>query len=117
MRGPPITVTCECGEVRRLRYGERWACERCGRRWNTEQIPTEEYRGLVRDLRKYRFEAIAAALALAGALLIVALLVNQALVLAIPIVLGAVAIFSGPYWKRKVRRRVASRPRWDLHPE
>ena len=24
LKGPPITVTCECGEKRELAYGERW---------------------------------------------------------------------------------------------
>ena len=28
-RGPPITLTCDCGERRYLRYGERWTCEKC----------------------------------------------------------------------------------------
>ena len=32
LRGPPIAVTCECGEKRDLRYGEEWTCESCGRR-------------------------------------------------------------------------------------
>ena len=117
MRGPPITVRCECGESRSLRYGERWTCERCGRTWNTEQIPASEYRGLVRSLRRLRWAAVGAALVLGGALVVVALLVNQALVFIAPIVLAAIAIFSGPFWKRKVRRTVAERPSWHLEPE
>ena len=42
-RGPPITVTCDCGEKRHLRYGERWTCEKCGKTWNTNRIPVEQY--------------------------------------------------------------------------
>src|SRR3712207_76550 len=38
VQGPPITITCECGEKRALRYGTRWTCERCGRTWDTNQI-------------------------------------------------------------------------------
>ena len=117
MRGPPITVRCECGESRSLRYGERWTCERCGRTWNTEQIPADEYRGLVRSLRRLRFGALAGAAVLAAVLLAIALMVNEALVFMIPIVLGAVAIFYGPFWKRKVRRLAAERPRWHLEAE
>src|SRR5437870_2590340 len=42
MRRPPITIRCECGESRDVAYGELWRCERCGRSWNTQQIPAEE---------------------------------------------------------------------------
>jgi hypothetical protein len=117
MRGPPIRVTCECGEVRSLRYGERWECESCGRRWNTEQIPVDQYRGLTRDLRRYRFETIGAALVILAVLVPLAIFVNEGLIFAIPILLGLAAILYGPFWKRKVRRRIAERPRWNLEPE
>jgi hypothetical protein len=117
VRGPPLTIRCECGETKSLRYGERWTCERCGRRWNTDRIPVDEYRGLVRDLRRYRLEAVGAAVAIVAVLIPLALLVNAALVFAVPLVLAFAAIFYGPRWKRKVRRRIASRPRWELHPE
>ena|SRR5215210_1425241 len=117
MRGPPITVTCECGEARSLAYGERWRCERCGRVWNTEQIPVDEYQGLTRDLRRYRFETVGAALVVLALLLPLAFFVNEGFVFLIPILLALVAILYGPFWKRKVRRRVADRPRWELEPE
>jgi hypothetical protein len=117
MRGPPIRITCECGEARSLPYGERWKCERCGRRWNTEQIPAEDYRTFVRAIRRDRLVPIAIAAVIAAALLTVALVVNQGLVFTIPILLAFLAIFSGPFWKRRQRERIADRPRWELHPE
>jgi hypothetical protein len=117
MRGPPITVTCDCGEVRALRYGERWTCESCGRRWNTEQIPAAEYGGLVRDLRRYRLQMVGAAVLAAAVLVALVLFVDEALVLVVPVFFGLAAILYGPVWKRKVRRRIAERPRWQLHPE
>lgn len=117
MRGPPIRVTCECGEVRSLSYGERWECEQCGRRWNTEQIPAEEYRGLMRDLRRYRLETIVAAVAILAVLIPLAVFVSESLIFMIPILLAVGAILYGPFWKRKVRRRIAERPRWELEPE
>jgi hypothetical protein len=117
VRGPPIKVTCECGEVRSLGYGERWTCERCGRRWNTEQIPAEDYQGLVRDLRRYRLQIVGVAAVAAVVMLALVFFVNEALVFVVPVFLGAAAIFYGPVWKRKVRRRIAERPRWELHPE
>ena len=54
LRGPPIAVTCECGEKRDLRYGEQWRCERCGRRWDTTQIPAEQYEAIRRTQLRFR---------------------------------------------------------------
>jgi hypothetical protein len=117
VRGPPISVTCECGERRSLRYGERWTCEKCGRKWNTEQIPAEEYRQLVRDLRRPKLVALGGAAVFAAAVTALALATDLGLLFALPILLGAIAIIAGPPWKRWVRRRVAERPRWELHAE
>lgn len=117
MRGPPISITCDCGETANVRYGERWQCPSCGRAWNTEQIPIEEYRGILRELRRYRLAAIGAALAVLAAYLPLVLLVAPGIILTAPILLGALAILLGPFWKRRVRRAIAKRPRWDLHPE
>jgi len=42
-KGPPITVTCDCGERHELFYGERWTCPGCARAYDSGQIPAEEY--------------------------------------------------------------------------
>jgi hypothetical protein len=34
-----------------------------------------------------------------------------------PILLGGLAIVAGPFSKRRVRRAIAERPRWELGPE
>jgi hypothetical protein len=117
VRGPRITVTCECGEKRSLRYGERWPCEACGRTWDTGQIPADEYRGFARDLRRPKLVALGVALALAGVIAIVALFTTLGFLFTLPFILGGVAILAGPPWKRWVRRRMARRPSWELHPE
>lgn len=117
MRGPPITITCECGQAASLRYGERWECPSCGRRWNTEQIPVEEYRGLLRELRRYRLAAIGAALAVLVAYVPLVVFVDEGIIITAPILLAGLAILLGPLWKRRVRRVIANRPRWELHPE
>lgn len=100
-----------------MRYGERWKCERCGRRWNTEQIPVEEYQGLMRDLRRYKLQMVGLAVLIAAVLLPLAFLVNEGLIFVVPVLIGAIAIFYGPVWKRRVRRRIADAPRWNLQPE
>ena len=117
MRGPPIRITCDCGEAASLRYGQRWECPSCGRRWNTEQIPADEYRGLARELRRYKRFAIGAALAVLVLYIPLVLLVSEGIILTAPILLAGLAILGGPFWKRRVRRAIAQRPRWQLHPE
>ena len=63
MRGAPITIRCDCGQVERVPYGQRWVCPDCGRRWNTEQIPAEEYWGIMREMRNYRLQVVGVSLA------------------------------------------------------
>ncbi|HET6658186.1 MAG TPA: hypothetical protein VFG61_09840 [Gaiellaceae bacterium] len=117
MRGPPIHVTCDCGAERDLRYGEKWECERCKRTWNTEQIPPGEYQGLVADLRRLRVGAMLIAALAVAAVLLLAYFVSPGFLFIGPIVLALAAILLGPLWKQRVRRVVAERPRWELHPE
>lgn len=117
MRGPPITIRCECGELRHVPYGERWQCERCGRRWNTAQIPAEEYWGIMREMRRFRLGAIGVALVLGVTFALLAFLVSQSLLLLLPVVLAGWYIWYMPWWRRKLRRRARSLPKWQLHPE
>ena len=71
----------------------------------------------MRDLRRLRLATLAVAVPLAGGLVVLALLVNEGLLLTVPILLAFAAILAGPYWKRKMRERIARRPRWELRPE
>ena len=116
MRGFPIHVTCECGNEQSLAYGERWKCDVCGREYDTAQIPEDEYRGLLRDLRRYRLEMVGAALLIAAIFVPLAIFVNMGIFFVLPFLLAFGAIFYGPVWKRRVRQRIAERPRWELHP-
>jgi hypothetical protein len=117
VRGPPISISCECGEARSVRYGEVWECERCGRRWDTNQIPADEYLGVHRAMRRWRLVAIGAALAVLAAYLPLALVAGTGILLTAPILLAGAAILLGPLWKRRVRRVIAERPRWELRPD
>lgn len=117
VRGAPVTIKCECGEFRDIPYGEAWQCETCGRRWNTNQIPADEYWALMRDMRRYRLSVIAIALGLAVVFALLALFVAESLVLLLPVVLAGWFLFYMPFWRRKVRRRARSAPTWSLRPE
>lgn len=117
MRGAPISITCECGEFRRVPYGERWRCESCGRRWNTTQIPADEYWGIMREMRRYRLSVIGVAVAIAAAFGLLAVFVAERLFMVLPLVLAAWFILYMPWWRRKVRRRARTLPKWQLTPE
>ena len=117
MKGPPITIACDCGEMRHVDYGETWQCEKCGRRWNTNQIPSDEYWGLLKDMRRLRLAVVGIALGLTLVFGLLALLVSQSLLLLLPVVLAGWFIWYMPWWRRKVRRRARSTPKWNLRPE
>ena len=117
MAGPPITVTCQCGQARHVPYGETWQCEGCGRRWNTAQIPAVEYEGIIREMRRFRIVVIAIA---AGIALLFALLwafVGQSILVLMPIVLAGWFLVFMPWWRRRIRRRARNLPSWQLRPE
>jgi hypothetical protein len=116
MGRPPITITCECGEVRRVPYGERWTCERCGRSWNTQQIPVEEYDGLLRRVRRHKIEAVAAA-AIALAVFVPLIVMSARFILLLPPAMMVWLFVFLPYWRRRYRRTAHDAPRWQLHPE
>jgi hypothetical protein len=117
MAKPPITITCECGEVRRLAYGERWQCETCGRSWNTLQIPPEEYQGLLRRMRRHKIEVVATAVVAVVTLLLLIAVVSPRFIAFIPLAMAAWLFFFLPYWRRRYRRTAHEAPRWELHPE
>ena len=117
MRGPPITVRCECGEVRHVPYGERWTCEQCGRTWNTAQIPAEQYDAIMRDMRNLRLAVIGVAVGIAAVFGLLALFVSESLFVLLPVVLAAWFILYMPRWRRQVRQRARTLPTWDLHSE
>lgn len=117
MRGPPITIACDCGEMRHVPYGETWQCEKCGRRWNTNQIPSDEYWGILRDMRRLRLSVIGIALGFAVVFGLLGILVAQSLFLLLPVVLAMWFILYLPWWRRRVRRRARSTPKWSLRPE
>ena len=52
VRGALITIRCDCGGIGYVPYDVRWECPTCHRRWNTGQIPAEEYWGIMRGMRR-----------------------------------------------------------------
>jgi hypothetical protein len=117
MRAPPITVACDCGEMKHVPYGETWTCAACGRRWNTAQIPAEEYWGIMRDMKRMRLSIVAIALGFAAVFGLLALFVAPALFLLLPVVLAGWFLWYMPWWRRRLRKQARNLPKWNLHPE
>jgi Flp pilus assembly protein TadB len=117
VRGAPITVRCDCSEVRRVANGERWTCERCRRTWNTAQIPADTYWGIMREMRRYRLSVIGVAIAITAVFALLGVVAGAQFFTLVPLVLGFWFLWYMPFWRRKVRRRARSLPRWQLRPE
>jgi hypothetical protein len=118
LRGPPITITCECGEKRNLHYGEEWRCERCGKRWDTRQIPAEQYEAIRRLQWRFRRVPIVLGL-LVAALAIFFTLTGNIFNVFVLLPLAMVVWFSfvRPVHQRRYRRAIADQPRWELRPQ
>ena len=117
-RDPPIAITCECGERRNLRYGERWRCEQCGRTWNTSRIPADQYAAIRRTQSRFRWTATAVFL-LAVALITVSILIGRAYGGLVLVAFGGI-IWKTALWPRIRRRymeKVAAVPKWEIKAE
>ena len=117
MRGAQITVRCDCGDIGYVQHGERWTCRKCGRRWNTAQIPADEYWEIMRDMRRLRFTVIGTALTLVVPIAALAPFAGIRILLLLPIVMSFWFMFYMPRWRRQVRERARNLRRWKLHPE
>jgi hypothetical protein len=118
LRGPPIAVTCECGVKRDVRYGEAWRCDRCGRRWNTTQIPAQQYEAIRRTQLRFRVLPVLYGLVVAGTAIFFTLTGNVfSVFILLPMAMMTWFIFVRPAHRRRYRRAIADLPRWTLRPE
>ena len=117
MAKPPITIRCECGAQRDVAYGERWTCETCGRSWNTQQIPAEEYDDLLRRVRRHKLEAFGAAAVSAAVLVPLIVFVSGRFFAFVPVAMALWLFVFLPAWRRRYTATARGAPRWELHPE
>jgi hypothetical protein len=116
--GPPITLTCDCGEVRRVRYGERWTCEKCGRTWNTRRIPIEQYAAIRSTQLRYRRAPLA--ISLFSLLSVIGcILIGKAFggLIIVGVIATTWSMFFRPIHRRKYRQALADLPTWKIKPE
>jgi hypothetical protein len=117
-RGPRITVTCKCGAVSYLQYGEEWTCDKCGKHWNTRKIPLEDYM----EIRRVQIRArrIPIAISILSLICVVAFIVaGKAFGGLILVAFAATAwsMFARPFHKRRYREAIAKLPSWEIEPD
>ena len=116
--GPPITLTCECGEKRELRYGEEWTCESCGRRWDTNQIPAEQYKAIRNTQLRFRVLPVLYGLTVVGLAAFFTLTGNIfSVIILLPFSMLLWFYFIQPFHRRRYRRAIAELPKWQLRPD
>jgi hypothetical protein len=118
LRGPPITVTCECGSKHDLAYGDRWTCENCGRAYDSNRIPREEYDVIRRTQLRFRVLPVALGLAVLALAVFFTLTGNVfSVFFLLPVGLMLWFVFLRPLHRRRYRAAIADLPRWDLRAE
>jgi hypothetical protein len=117
--GPPITVKCECGQQRDLKYGEQWQCEQCGRQYDTRKIPMEEYAAIRRTQVRYRLFPIGAGLLLLAAMIVFFIEGRTfGAIIIVPFMLASWASFGRPFWRARYRRALSKgSPTWTIEAD
>ncbi len=118
LRGPPITLTCECGERADVPYGEAWDCPACGRRYDTARIPSEDYERIRRTQLRFRILPIAYALFVSAVAVFFLVTGNEfSIFFWLPVSLMAWFMLIRPVHRRRYREAITDLPRWDLRAE
>lgn len=114
MFAPPVTLTCECGAVERVKYGERWTCPSCGRSYDTSRIPLDAYRTRTRIVSRYRLLTLGPLAVLAAVLVPLVVFVDASLLYLLGVLAFAYILLFLPLVRRRARRSIPDDPRWDL---
>jgi hypothetical protein len=119
MKEPGITLRCDCGAEGRVKYGERWIWDACGRSYDTSQIPSEDYAEIASLDRRYRFGVWGVMAVLAVAVLAVALTRQVIPIFAgLAVVMLSWVLYIKPLVHRRHKAAVSRLTRtWNLEAE
>lgn len=117
MLDPPVTLTCECGAVGRVKFGERWTCPGCGRRYDTSQIPTDAYRDRTRIVSRYRLLTLGPLGVLAAVMIPLVVFVEPSLIFLLGLLAFAYVLVFLPLVRRRIRRTVTDGPAWEIRAD
>jgi len=116
---PAITLRCDCGAEGRAQHGERWVCPKCGRAYDTAQIPAADYEAIKALDRRYRMANWGIVAVLAVLVLVVALTRQVLPIFAgLAVVMLSWFMYIKPVVHRRHKRAVSSLTRqWNLEAE
>ena len=120
MAAPRITLRCDCGKSEALvAYGERWTCDACGRTYDTNGIPAEDFAAIQAMRRRYRIIGYAGAILVAAFMLLLALTAQPfQLFIGLPFILLLWFTYVRPVMRSRYMRRVGELQRtWTLKAE
>ena len=118
LRGPRITVNCECGQTNYLSYGETWTCASCGRTYDTNRIPAEEYDQIRQITFRYRLLPIAFGALVALCAIAFTLTGNIfGVFFLLPVALVVWFVFIRPTHQKRYRAAIQNLPVWSLRAE
>jgi hypothetical protein len=119
MAAPRITLRCDCGAEAMVAYGERWTCERCGRTYDTNSIPSGDFEAIQAMRRRYRIAGYAGVAFVAALVLLLALTAQEyQLFIGLPFILILWFMYVRPVMRSRYRKRVGELQRtWTLKAE
>lgn len=117
MLDPPVTLTCDCGAVGRVKFGERWTCHGCGRQYDTSQIPADAYRDRTRIASRYRLLTLGPLGVLALVMIPLVVFVEPGLIFLMGLLAFAYILLFLPLVRRRIRRTVTDGPSWEIRAD
>jgi hypothetical protein len=118
IKGPRITVNCECGQLTYLAYGETWTCPSCARMYDTNRIPPDEYDHIRQITFRYRLLPIGFACLVAVAAIVFTLSGNIfGVFFLLPVALVIWFVFLRPVHQKRYREAIKGLPVWQLRAE
>ena len=118
LRGPLITVDCECGEKTELHYGDRWSCPNCSRSYDTSKIPRDQYEKIRKIQFRYRLLPIALGAVSISLAIFFTLTGNVfAVFVLLPSALVVWFMLLRPPHRRGFDKAISDLPTWDLRAE
>jgi hypothetical protein len=109
-----LVVRCSCGARGAVQPGALWLCPDCRRAWDTSAVPAEEYRSLVRAVRRAKWLATSGLLVVAVIFAPLIGLVSRSFLVPALIVLAVWYFWFLPSHRKRLRRIYASLPQWQI---
>ena len=104
--------------MRREARPRLWRGEGCGKRWDTTQIPADQYQRIRRTQLRFRVLPVVYGLVVAACAIFFTLTGNIfSVFVLLPLALMLWFYFLQPFHRRRYRRAIAELPSWQLRPQ